>query len=470
GIPQHINKTSPFVDQNQTYGSNALVGQFLRESDGEQGVGMRMLGGEPDPSAPEFDLLPTLRDLIMHHWDADTVFVDPSLPGGAVSFRTYFDGLVDPGTGAINAAMVSAMSGNFMGSGHALLLDANPYINLLDHRVAGDGRANENFALTSIHTVWARNHNFHVENLLANGFEGTQEEVFQAAKMLNESEYQRVVFTEFSDMLIGGIRGTGDHGWGGYNPDADASISYEFASAVYRVGHSLIGQTLTVIGADGQPQDVPLFDAFLNPTNDPAAFTAPLPPGYVPQPGYAQHGVSAIVAGTARQEAEEIDFNIVDAVRNDLVRINADLFAFNVARGWDVGIGTLNQVRAMLKASTDPYVMEAVGFAGNLDPYTSWADFQTRNNLSNAVIAQFIEAYPDLVLTDPADIAAFAAANPDIVMHNGANGAKVISGIDRVDLWVGGLAEKHINGGMVGSTFWVVLHEQFDRLQEGDRF
>ena len=32
------------------------------------------------------------------------------------------------------------------------------------------------------------------------------------------------------------------------------------------------------------------------------------------------------------------------------------------------------------------------------------------------------------------------------------------------------LAEEHINGGMVGTTFWVVLHEQFDRLQEGDRF
>jgi Ca2+-binding RTX toxin-like protein len=470
GIPQHINKTSPFVDQNQAYGSTALVGQFLRESDGAQGVGMNLLSGEADPSAPDFNLLPTLRGLIQHHWEADTIFVDPSLPGGAISFRDYFDGLVDPVTGAIDPAMVRAMSGDFMGSGHALLLDANPYINLLDHRVAGDGRANENFALTAVHTIWARNHNFHVENLLANGFEGTQEEVFQAAKMLNESEYQRVVFTEFSDMLLGGIRGTGDHGWNGYNPDANPGISHEFASAVYRVGHSLINQTLTVIGPDGQPQDVPLFDAFLNPTNDPAAFTAPLPPGYVPQPGYAQHGVSAIIAGTATQQAEEVDFNIVDAVRNDLVRINADLFAFNVARGWDVGIGTLNQIRAMLKASTDPYVREAVGFAGNLDPYTSWADFQTRNNISNAVLAQFMTAYPDLVLTDPADIAAFAAVNPDITLHPGANGSVVVSGIDRVDLWVGGLAETHVNGGMVGSTFWVVLHEQFDRLQEGDRF
>jgi Ca2+-binding RTX toxin-like protein len=470
GTPQHLNKTSPFVDQNQAYGSNALVGQFLRESDGAQGVGMRLLQGEEDPSAPGFNLIPTLRQLIEHHWEADTIFVDPSLPGGAVSFRTYFDGLVDPDTGVIDAAMVRAMSENFMGSTHALLLDSNPFINLLDHRIAGDGRANENFALTAIHTIWARNHNFHVENLLAHGFEGTQEEVFQAAKIINESEYQRILFTEYADQLLGGIRGEGDHGWNGYNPEANASVSHEFAAAAFRIGHSLVNQTLTVVGADGQPVQVSLFDAFLNPTNAPGAFTAPLPPGYVPQPGYAEYGVNGIIAGAAMQQAEEVDFNIVDAIRNDLVRINADLFAFNVARGRDVGLGTLNQVRASLMASTDPYIREAVGFAGDLSPYVSWADFQTRNNLSNAVIAQFMAAYPDLVLTDPAEIAAFAAINPDITMTPGANGAMVVAGINRVDLWVGGLAETHINGGMVGSTFWTILHDQFDRLQEGDRF
>lgn len=480
GVPLHLNKTSPFVDQNQAYGSHELVGQFLRESDGHQGVGAHLLAGAPDPSNPAFNLLPTLRALIQHHWDANTVFHDPSLPGGAISFRDYYANsvapgqpaasLIDPATGAFNAGIVKAMADDFMGSGHALLLDTNPFVNLLDHYVAGDGRANENVSLTAMHTIWARNHNFHVENLLQSGFQGTDEEVFQAAKMINEAEYQRVVFTEFADHLIGGIKGSGDHGDAGYNPSVDARISEEFASAVYRVGHSLIGQTLTVMGADGQPHQVALVDAFLNPTNEAGAFTGPLPPGYVPQPGYAQLGAGAILAGVATQPAEEVDFNIVDAVRNDLVRINADLFAFNVARGRDVGLGTLNQIRADLKASSDPYVHEAVGYAGNLDPYTSWEDFQSRNGLSETVIAQFKQAYPDLVLATAADQAAFAAANPDIILHDGPNGTKIVSGIDRVDLWVGGLAEKHINNGMVGQTFWVVLHEQFDRLQEGDRF
>ncbi|EAS51309.1 putative hemolysin-type calcium-binding peroxidase protein [Aurantimonas manganoxydans SI85-9A1] len=480
GVPQHLNKASPFVDQNQAYGSNALVGQFLRESDGDQGVGMRLLSGATDPSTPDFNLLPTLRELIAHHWENDTIFVDPSLPGGSVSFRDYFTdypisdnatgSIFDEATGAYDPDVVASMVSNFMGGGYPLLLDTNPYINLLDHYVAGDGRANENFALTSMHTIWARNHNFHVEMLLEAGFEGTEEEVFQAAKMINEAEYQRVVFTEFADMLIGGIRGEGDHGFNDYNPNADARISHEFASAVYRVGHSLVGQTMTVIGPDGQPRQVELFDAFLNPTSELGAFKPGLPDGYVPQPGYAQLGAGAILAGVATQSAEEVDFNIVDAIRNDLVRINADLFAFNVARGWDVGLGTLNQVRADLKASGDPYIQEAVGFAGNLDPYASWADFQARNGLSDTIMDQMKVAYPDLILSTPEEIAAFIAVNPDIELTDGANGTKIVKGIDRVDLWVGGLAEKHVLGGMVGQTFWVVLHEQFDRLQEGDRF
>lgn len=480
GIPQHENQTSPFIDQNQAYGSNALVGQFLRESDGAQGHGMRLLAGVADPSNPDFKLLPTLRELIQHHWNANTIFTAPGLPGGSISFRDYYTNftlaqgvtgtLFDSATGTYNQSVLDSVVSNFMGSGYPLLIDTNPFVNVLDHFVAGDGRVNENFALTSIHTIWARNHNFHVETLLASGFQGTAEEVFQAAKMVNEAEYQRVVFDEYLDTLIGGIRSPGTHGFEEYNPNVDSGISHEFAAAVFRFGHSLIGQTMEVRGADGSTTSVNLFDAFLNPSNAPGVFNGPLPPGYVPQPGYAQHGVGNIIAGTVGQPAEDVDFNIVDAVRNDLVRIRADLFAFNVARGWDVGLGTLNQVRMDLAKSTNPYIRDAVGFAGgDLSAYVSWEDFQTRNGLSDTVIAQFKEAYPDLVLS-AADIADFRAINPDITIAMQADGTGIVKGIDRVDLWVGGLAEAHINEGIVGQTFWVVLNEQFDRLQDGDRF
>jgi Ca2+-binding RTX toxin-like protein len=468
GVPQHINRTSPYVDQNQAYGSNSLVGQFLREGDGSGGLTAHLFAGAPDPSNPDFRLLPTLRELIEEHWDNNTVFHSASLSGGQVAFRDYFPGLVNGGV--INETMLPGMISNFMGTEHALLLDTNPFINVLDHYVAGDGRANENFALTAIHTIWARNHNHHVEGLEAAGFDGTAEELFQAAKMINEAEYQRVVFDEYLDTLLGGLRSVGTHGFEQYDPNANAGISHEFAGAVFRFGHSLIGQTMTVLDANGNPTQVQLFDAFLNPSNDPSVFPADPSAYYTPQPGYAQHGVNAIIGGTISQNAEAVDFNIVDAVRNDLVRINADLFAFNVARGWDLGLGTLNQVRRDLAASTDPYVSQAVGFVGgDLSAYTSWEDFQARNGLSNTVIAQLRQAYPDLVLAAD-DIEAFSNVNPDINITMQLDGTGVVQGIDRLDLWVGGLAEQHVNDGMVGETFWVILSEQFERLQDGDRF
>lgn len=471
--PEHLNKTSPYVDQNQVYGSNVIVGQFLRESDGNFGVGSHILMGPEDPSAPGFHLMSTLRELLDHHRMAGTIFEGPGL-GDGKTLMEYYPTLWTE-QGGYNMSVVRQLAGDFMGSSHALLLDANPIISPLDHYIGGDGRANENFTLTSMHTIWARNHNFHVEKLQAAGFQGTPEELFQAAKMVNEAEYQRVVFTEFADALIGGIQGNGDHGFEGYNDQATASISHEFAAAVYRIGHSLIGDTITVKGPDGENYSVNLFDAFLNPTNDvftPQQITQLQAMGYDPQPGYEQLGTGAILSGIVEQPAEDVDFNVVDAVRNDLVRIRADLFAFNVARGRDVGLGTLNQVKADLQASTDPYIKFAVEFleanGGSMNPYSSWQDFQQRNGLSDVVLAQFMAAYPDLVL-QANQIDAFKAINGDIVAVQ-ADGTGLVKGIDRVDLWVGGLAEKHFNGGMAGDTFWVVLHEQFDRLQEADRF
>ena len=383
GTPLHKNQTSPYVDQNQAYGSHSLIGQFLREGDGEGGLGAHLLAGAPDPSNPDFNLLPTLRELIEHHWENDTVFVHASLPGGEMSFRDYYtDYQVSPGVtgtlftpgangqpGAFDPGVLSKFISNFMGSTHPLLLDTNPFISVLDHYVAGDGRANENFALTSIHTIWARNHNHHVEGLEAAGFEGTDEELYQAAKMVNEAEYQRVVFDEYVDVLLGGLRSEGTHGFEEYDPDTNAAISHEFAAAAFRFGHSLVSETLTVLDANGNPVAVPLVDAFLNPSNAQGVFSMPLPPGYTPAPGYAQHGVNAIIGGTISQASEAVDFNIVDAVRDNLTRVSADLFAFNVARGWDVGLGTLNQIRMDLAASNSRYVQEAVGFAGgNLTP------------------------------------------------------------------------------------------------------
>ena len=42
--------------------------------------------------------------------------------------------------------------------------------------------------------------------------------------------------------------------------------------------------------------------------------------------------------------------------------------------------------------------------------------------------------------------------------------------VDNIDLWVGGLAEDHVQGGSMGPTFTRIIEDQFARLRDGDRF
>ena len=116
------------------------------------------------------------------------------------------------------------------------------------------------------------------------------------------------------------------------------------------------------------------------------------------------------------------------------------------------GLALSTRCAPSLRASSDPYISEAVGYAGDLSPYTSWQDFQSRNGLSDTAIAEFMQAYPDLVLPDAAAAAVFSAINASTPLVDNGDGTFTVLGIDRVDLYVGGLAEKHAMGGIVGQT------------------
>ena len=65
------------------------------------------------------------------------------------------------------------------------------------------------------------------------------------------------------------------------------------------------------------------------------------------------------------------------------------------------------------------------------------------------------------------------ADSADFMFGTGAwvnSGGKTTTGVDDIDLWVGGLAE-HTNlfGGLLGSTFNYVFENQLTNLQNGDR-
>jgi hypothetical protein len=132
-------------------------------------------------------------------------------------------------------------------------------------------------------------------------------------------------------------------------------------------------------------------------------------------------GIDPVVRYMAIDNAQRIDNLVVDPLRNFLFGPPGaggfDLAALNIQRGRDHGLGSYNDVRADFR----------------LPRVTAFNQLTT-----NAQVATSLE----LVYGD----------------------------VNRVDAWVGILAEDHLRGSSVGPTADAVITDQFRRLRDGDRF
>ena len=185
-----------------------------------------------------------------------------------------------------------------------------------------------------------------------------------------------------------------------------------------------------------------------------------------------------MIRGMTRQVGNEIDEFVTGALRNNLLGLPLDLATINLARGRDTGVPSLNAARREF--------YEASNQAPELKPYESWVDYA--GNLKNeASIINFVAAYglhedivaettiegkravamamifgtDQLIVGDPGDpgddrtiVAASITDAVDFLNSTGAwaNNAdgSTITGLDVVDLWIGGLAEKIMPfGGML---------------------
>ncbi len=366
---------------------------------------------------------------------------------------------------------------------------------LLDlHYICGDGRCNENIGLTAIHAI------FHMEHdRLATEFDGTTlpanptvlaayqatncpidcatnnpllpttftygQRLFQAARFVTEMQYQHLVFEEFARKIQPAINPFEPFAFNQTN--VNPAITAEFAHAVYRFGHSMLTDSIPRINADGTHNDISLFSGFLNP----AEFNNGGAAGVLSDPD----ATGAIVMGLSDQVGQELDEFVAETLRNRLLGLPLDLPSINMARARSEGVPRLNEVRRQVFAGTND---------GQMAPYTSWVDFGLNLKHPQSLV-NFVAAYG----THPTIVGATTLAgkreaarlivNPDLLAGDVPPvdadtfmfGPAASTGVNSVDLWVGGLAERtNLFGGLLGSTFNYVFEKQLTDLQNGDRF
>ena len=268
--------------------------------------------------------------------------------------------------------------------------------------LAGDVRANEQIALTAMHTLFVREHNRLCDEIAAGDPGADDEEIYQRARKIVGAQMQVITYQEFLPFLLGG---DAIPAYSGYDPRVDPGIANEFSTASYRFGHSQLSPTLLRLNKKGsETENVELKDAFFNPEA-------------LPENG----GIDSLLRGLAAQSAQEVDTRLVDGVRNFLFGPPGsggfDLASLNMQRGRDHGLADYNAMRK----------------AYGLREVRRFSDVTSDSALQD----DLADAYGD---------------------------------VNDVDAWMGGLAEDHVPGALVGELVQAVLAEQFIGLRDGDRF
>ncbi len=198
------------------------------------------------------------------------------------------------------------------------------------HFIAGDLRANEQPSLTSLHTLFLREHNRICDELKVIHPEFTDEELYQKARKMVGGTIQAITYNEWLPAL--GIN-TGDYV--GYDENVNPSIMNVFSAAAFRLGHTLVNDQIIRLDENGDNYTygtISLKEAFFN-----------------PMIVYEEGGVDPIFRGMASQMQQTFDTKVVDALRNFLFGLpgygGLDLVSININRGRERGLPDYNSIR-----------------------------------------------------------------------------------------------------------------------------
>lgn len=195
--------------------------------------------------------------------------------------------------------------------------------------------------------------------------------------------------------------------YNGYDQSINPGILNVFSAAAYRYGHTTINSILLRMDNDGNY--LPQGDILLR-----DAF-------FNPSATYSIGGIEPYLIGMATVVQQDFDCKVVDDLRNFLFGApgagGLDLTAINIARGRERGLPGYNTVRAEF----------------GLDPVPGFSQMS-----ADPLMKQTLEF--------------------------------IYGDINKIDPWVGMLAENHMPDALFGETAMTIIERQFLALRDGDRF
>jgi Animal haem peroxidase len=357
--------------------------------------------------------------------------------------------------------------------------------------VAGDVRANENIALTAVHTLFAREHNRIVSLLPATLRE---EDKFEIARRVVGAEEQYVTYHEFLPAM-----GVHLPPYRGYDANVNASISNEFATVGYRV-HSMVHGELepeAPVGTYGSDQ----LEAFRHEgieaesQGEEVKLVIPLGVAYGNPDLLTAVGLGPLLRGLGDERQYKNDEQIDDSMRSILFQIPKpgvrdpsvcgepvvrpscfsvvqDLGAIDVQRGRDHGIPPYNQLRIAYGLSPKPSYAAITG--ESTDRFARSRPISRRDPIDDPDILDFtkLEDGQGRAIPPKSDAASEDAVSA-VRRSTLASRLRAIYGagnVDRVDAFVGMLSEPHVPGTEFGELQLAMWKKQFEALRDGDRF
>jgi peroxidase len=305
------------------------------------------------------------------------------------TITAFMDGSQIYGADAERAAALRTFIGGHMktSAGNLLSFNTSGFANDNDaHHVpddelflAGDVRANENPELLSLQTLFVREHNRIAAETARQYPDWTDEELYQYARRIVIAELQKITYEEFLPALLGK---DAIPDYRGYRADVNPGIATEFATAAFRLGHSMLGDDIEFLDNDGNEirEAMALRDSFFNPA--------------VVQ----ETDIDPILKYLASDNMQEVDTIVVDDVRNFLFgepgQGGFDLAALNIQRGRDHGLADYNtvrqayglsRVRSFDEITSDPALQAALAATyGSVDDIDLWIGGLAEDHLPNS--------------------------------------------------------------------------------------